>query len=139
MRQDGEDRSGHLRKLSWYLTPALSVVLSFPTLLGCLAVWALVTYEVIARDMTGTLLLALWNRFPSSLFAWFVLYIVFGPLFACALCAGQLARSQDEGAWAKGASSLVLRLTKAALLVAGASACLLILSVGLAFVLRGPT
>lgn len=129
----------HLRKLSWYLTPALSLVLSLPTLLGCLAVWTLVTYEVIARDMKGTLLLSVWNRFPSSLFAWFVLYIVFGPLFACVLCAGQLARSRQEGTWANGASSLVPRLTKAVLLVAAASACFLLFSVGIAFGLRGRT
>lgn len=129
----------HLRKLSWYLTPALSVVLSLPTLLGCLAIWALVTSEVMVKDMKGTLLLSVWNRFPSSLFAWFVLYIVFGPLFACVLCAGQLARSRHEGIWANGASSLVPRLTKAVLLVAAASACLLLISVGIAFGLRGPT
>ena len=135
----GEDTNMHLKKFSWYLTPALSVVLSFPTLLGCLAVWSLVTYEVIVKDMKGTLLLSLWDKFPSSLFAWFVLYIVFGPLLACALCAGQLARSQDKGTRANGASSLVLRLTRVALLVAGASACLLLLSVGIAFALRGRT
>ena len=129
----------HLRKLSWYLTPALSVVLSLPTGLCCLTAWSLVTYEVIVKDMKGTLLLSAWNRFPSSLLAWFVLYIVFGPLLACVLCAGQLARSRQEGTWANGGNSLVPRLTKAVLLVAVASACLLLISVGMAFGLRGPT
>ena len=82
-----------LSKFSWYLTPALSVVLSLPTLLGCITLWALVTYELLARDTKGTLLLAVWHWLPSSWLAWLVLYSVFGPLFACVLCAGQLARS----------------------------------------------
>lgn len=129
----------HLKKLLWYLIPALSIVLSFPTGLCCLAVWGLVTYEVMVRDLKGTLLLSVWNRFPSSLFAWFVLYVVFGPLFACILCAGQLARSRQEGREAKSASGQAPRLTKVVLLGAVASACLLLLSVGIAFGLRGRT
>lgn len=129
----------HLRNFSWSLTPALSVVLSLPTLLGCLAVWTLVTYEMMINDMRGTLLLSIWSRFPSSVFSWSVLYIVFGPLLACVLCAGQLARSQQKGTGANEESCLVPRLTKAALLVAIASACLLLLSVGIAFSLRGRT
>ena len=128
-----------LRKFSWYLTPALSVILALPTLLGILTAWTLVIYESIIKDRKGALLLSIWNNFPSSLFTWFVLYIVFGPLFACALCAGQFARSRDKGMQASGAGSLPHRLTRAVFLLAVVSACLLILSIGIAFSMRGST
>ena len=128
-----------LSKFSWYLTPALSVVLSLPTLLGCITLWALVTYELLARDMKGTLLLAVWHWLPSSWLAWLVLYSVFGPLFACVLCAGQLARSRQASTLVDEAGSQLSRVTRAALLFTVVSSCLLLLSVGIAFALRGPT
>jgi hypothetical protein len=128
-----------LRNLSWYITPILSVVLSFPTFLICLAFWTLVASEVIIKDTKGTLLLSAWNWLQPSLFAWFVLYIVFGPLFACMLCAVQLTRSQQEGTLVGLASSHMYRLTRAVLLFAAVSICLLILTGGIARIIRGPT
>ena len=89
--------------------------------------------------MKGTLLLSVWDWLPSSLFAWFVLFIVFGPLFACVLCAGQLARSRQEDTLVGLTNSQVHRLTRAVLLFAAVSSCSLILSVGIALGLRGPT
>jgi hypothetical protein len=129
----------HLRKRSWYITPILSVVLSLPTLLSCLAFWTLVTYEVIVKDTKGTLLLSVWNWLPSSLFAWFVLYIVFGLLFACVFCTVQLTRSQQEGTSVGFASSHLYRLTRTVLIFAAVSIWLLILTGGIARIIRGPT
>jgi hypothetical protein len=50
-----------LGNFSRYITLILSVVLSLPTLLGCLAFWILVAYEVIVKDLKGTLLLSALN------------------------------------------------------------------------------
>jgi len=129
----------HLRTLSWYIIPILSVVLSLPTLLSCLAFWTIVAYEVIIKDTKGTFLLSALNWLQPSLFAWFVLYVVLGPLFACVLCSVQLARSRQEGPLAGLASSQAYRLTRAVLLFAVLSICLLILTGLIARIIRGPT
>ena len=128
-----------LRNFSWYITLILSVVLSLPTLLGCLAFWILVAYEVIVKDLKGTLLLSVLNWLPQSLFAWFVLSIVFGPLFACVLCILQLTRFQQESPVMGFASSHQYRLTRAVLIFAAVSICFLLLTGGIARIIRGPT
>lgn len=137
--REEEETNMSLRKFSWYLTPVLSVILALPTLLGILAAWTLVIYEIIIRDTKGTLLLSLWNSLPSSLFTFLVLYTVFGPLLACALCAGQFARSRDAYALADRAGSPLHRLTRVVFLLAIVSVCLLVISVGIAFTMRGST
>ncbi|HJT56729.1 MAG TPA: hypothetical protein VJ761_09555 [Ktedonobacteraceae bacterium] len=128
-----------LRRASWYITPILSIVLSLPTLLSCLSFLVLVIYEVTIRDMKGTLLLSIWNRLPSPILGWLVLSIVFGPIFACVICAGQLARSQQEAALVNGTGGQVRRLTRNVLLLAALSLCFLVISVGVAFGIRGRT
>ncbi len=129
----------HLRTLSWYIIPILSVVLSLPTLLSCLAFWTIVAYEVIIKDTKGTFLLSALNWLQPSLFAWFVLYVVLGPLLACVLCSVQLTRSRQEGPLAGLASSQAYRLTRAILLFAAVSICFLILTGLIARIIRGPT
>jgi len=129
----------HPRNLPRYITPILGVALSLPTLLICLAFWSLAVYEVIIQDTKGTLLLSVWNRLPSSLFTWFVLYVVFGPLFACVLCTVQLARSRPAERSIDRSSSHIYRLTRAILFFAAVSICLLILTGGITRIIRGPT
>ena len=128
-----------LRNVSWYIIPVLGVVLSLPTLLCCLVFWTLVAYEVIIKDMKGTLLLSVLHWLQPSLFAGFVLYIVFGPLFACVLCTVQLTRFEQEGMLAGLSNSHVSRLTRAILLFAAVSICFLILTGAIARIVRGPT
>src|SRR5260370_21700180 len=111
----------HLRTLSWYIIPILSVVLSLPTLLSCLAFWTIVAYEVIIKDTKGTFLLSALNWLQPSLFAWFVLYVVLGPLLACVLCSVQLTRSRQEGPLAGLARSPAYRFTKTILLLSAVS------------------
>jgi hypothetical protein len=123
------------KNLSWYITPVLGVILSLPTLLTCLVFWFLAIYELASSNMQGTLLLAISKQLQPSLLGWFVLGIVFGPLFACVLCSMQLARSHQDGA----VVSHMPRLTRAILLFAAVSICLLVLTGGIAFIVRGPT
>lgn len=128
-----------MRNLSWYIVPALGVVLSLPTLLSCLVLVALICYEVLSGDMRGTLVLSVLDVLRPPLFAPFLLYIVFGPIFTCILCALQLSRTAQEGVLAGMAGSSVYRITRIVLFLAAIALCVLMLTGGVARIIRGPT
>jgi ABC-type Fe3+-siderophore transport system permease subunit len=128
----------HLRNRSWYVIPIVGVVLSLPTLLSCLVLVALVYYEVIIRDMRGTLVLSVLNLLRPSL-APLLLYIVFGPIFTCILCTLQLSWVAQDASLAATAGSNVQRITRMVLFLAAIALCVLILTGGVARIIRGPT
>lgn len=127
----------HLKRFSSYITISLSMILSLPTLLGCLTFWFLIMGEIIMKDTRGTLLLSIWNWLPSSLFVWLVLYVVFGPIFACVLCTIQITSIQEESIVAS--NKHMYHLTKTILLLAVGSISLLILTGGITHIIRGLT
>lgn len=73
-----------MRKLPSPLLPLLSLVLSFPLLLGILATDVLICYEAI----TGytRILRSLVDALQPPWFALLLLYALFGPVLACMLC-----------------------------------------------------
>lgn len=127
------------RNLSRYVIPVLGVVLSLPTLLGCIIFWILVCYEVLIGDMKGTMLLSVLNLLRPPLFAPFLLYIIFGPLFTCVLCTVQFTRMRQESTLAGASDSRIYHITRTVIFLAMVAICTLVLTGGIARIVRGPT
>lgn len=127
--------STSIRRLSQYALSALGVVLTLPTLLSCLAFIGLIGYELIIRDMRGTLFLTISHAFSQRTFAISLLYIVLGPVFACLLCIGQLTRAEQTNNTPESAR----RLAKIVLILSLASIALFFLVAMIGGMLRGGT
>ena len=75
-----------IERRSWYIFPAIGMVLSFPVLLGIVAADLLIIYEAITGQTQ--LLTSLQHSFSPFVFILLGCYAVFGPFLTCILCAG---------------------------------------------------
>ncbi len=120
-----------------YAVPLVSLVLSVPTLLGVVAfsVWAV--YHALTGSVLDVSAPAALQSPPA--FALTLLYVIFGPIAACALCLGQRARADAASGRPLAPGTAASRMNTLALRVAGAAALLLLALVFLGMVARGGT
>lgn len=127
--------STSIKRLSWYALSTLGAVLALPTLLSCLTVIGLLCYELIIRDIRGTLFRTILHAFSQRTFAISLLYIFLGPVLACLLCIGQLTRAEQTNNTPESAR----RLAKIVLVLSLASIALFLLVAMIGGILRDGT